>query len=631
MKARLWIKILVLVELILLAALGTSTLVVIQQVKKHSLAAVQQRSEAIAQETFPEAGEGEKQDAGSADSQMPVRMLDQQIRDILLQAAAVFGLFSLISLFVVSRFTSVFLTTPIQELVRTGQRLAEGKLAHTFPMAEQGDELTMLGATFGKIADYIQNAVTITSKIADGAVPGDAPVCSEHDALGNALHKIIQYRERVVAIAANISKGDLTEMLHARSVDDAFGQALQTLMEAFRDLILPMKTRMEAISSTETMISALAERENTIVRDVHHQIEQMMSTMTDIGTHVEEVANNMDILAASVEETSASVAQKSISISQVASNTRDLTRQTHQTIDFLNDVTTAFQEIVEMTDKSEQLSQETIQDALGGQEAVEQVMTSMTMIQHTITTAVEAISTFSRRSQEIDTILDVIKEITEQTTLLALNASIIAAQAGVHGRGFAVVADEIKNLATGVADSTKDIAAIVYSLQQDIERVVQPIHAGANDVKHGMELTQQAREALQKINASAHQSSLVVAGVTAGLHEVIDSSQEVSTAMEQVNVMTAEITGATREQEASTQQINQAITQINDMSSQIQQATSGQLTGVHQVLDVTHAVIALIDQNLETSRQIALSSEELSSHTAMLLQEVSRFSPISSY
>lgn len=70
-------------------------------------------------------------------------------------------------------------------------------------------------------------------------------------------------------------------------------------------------------------------------------------------------------------------------------------------------------------------------------------------------TAVDAITRFSERSQEIDTILDVIRNITEQTSLLALNASIIVAQAGNHGRGVAVVADEIRELSNGVKPRPK--------------------------------------------------------------------------------------------------------------------------------------------------------------------------------
>ena len=562
---------------------------------------------------------------GSIDIGISKSVVDQKVKEVLIQSAALLGLFLILSFLAVSFFMHVLLTKPVRRLVTAGQQLAEGNLIQTFQTAGRRDEIAVLGAAFNRIASYLQNIAEVASQIATGVLAGEVHVRSEQDVLGKAVHEMLHYLKHVAAVAARIASGDLTETVQVRSTDDAFGQVIQAMMAGLRDLIVRIRSSAEQIASTGTMISALAGREIGIVHNVHNSVEQMMSTMTEIGASAEEVAQNMDTLSSSVEETSASVSQMTASITQIASNTRDLTQQSHQTIGFLDDAARALQEIVKSTDKSRHLSQETIQNALGGQEAVEQVMASMATIQQTITTAVEAITTFAQRSREIDTILDVIRDITEQTSLLALNASIIAAQAGVHGRGFAVVAEEIKNLASGVATSTKNIAAIVHNLQQDINRVVQPIHAGATDVKQGMERTQQAQETLQKIITSAQQSSSVVTEIASALHKLLTTSQEVSTAMARVNVMTGDITTATKEQEASTKQINQAIAHINNMASQIQQATSQQLTGVHQVLDTTNDVTTLIDQNLESSRQIAHTTEELSSQAGILVQSVDRF------
>jgi methyl-accepting chemotaxis protein len=232
---------------------------------------------------------------------------------------------------------------------------------------------------------------------------------------------------------------------------------------------------------------------------------------------------------------------------------------------------------------------------------------------------------FEQRSQDIDQILDVIQNITDQTSLLALNASIIAAQAGAHGRGFAVVADEIKNLADGVGTSTKNIATIVKMLQQETSQVVQTIHAGAEDVQQGMERTRQARETLQKIITSAQNSSALVTTIADTLYGLMDKGRAVSESMERVNIMTKDITAATNEQEASTQQINQSITHINEMASQIQRATTEQSVGVGQVLHMMNRVTALVTQNLDSSQQITDTTQVLSSQADLLLHSVDRF------
>jgi len=562
---------------------------------------------------------------GSIDVGISKGVVDKKVKEVLIQSAGLFGVFLILSFLTVFLFMHFFLTKPVSRLVMVGQQLAEGDLVQTFQTTGRRDEIAVLGIAFNRIGGYLQNIAEVASQIATGVLTGEVRVRSERDILGKAVYEMLHYLNHVAAVAAKITEGDLTGTVQVRSTDDAFGRVIQAMTEGLRTLIVQLRSSAEQIASTGTTISSLAVRDISIVHDVQNSAEQMMATMTEIGASVEEVAHNMETLSSSVEETSASVSQMTTSIAHIASNTNDLTQQTRQTIEFLDDAARSLEGIVKSTDESKHLSQEAIQNTLEGQQAVEQVMGSMEKIQQTITTAVEAITKFAQRSREIDTILDVIRDITEQTSLLALNASIIAAQAGMHGRGFAVVADEIKSLATGVSTSTKDIANIVQSLQQDTNRVVQSVHEGATDVKQGMERTQQAQETLQKIITSAQQSSSVVTEIAGALHGLMTTSRDVSTAMERVNAMTDDITASTREQEASTKQIDQAIGHINDMASQIQRATSQQLNGVHQVIDATNNVTTLINQNLESSQQIAHTTEELSSQASILLQSVDRF------
>ncbi|GAK55249.1 methyl-accepting chemotaxis protein [Candidatus Vecturithrix granuli] len=249
----------------------------------------------------------------------------------------------------------------------------------------------------------------------------------------------------------------------------------------------------------------------------------------------------------------------------------------------------------------------------------------METIDQTVTTASGSITRFAQRSQDIGTILDVIQGIVEQTSLLALNASIIAAQAGSHGRGFAVVAEEIKNLADGVRASTKDIGAIVTTLKTETQQVVHNIHEGAEKVKTGVSQTQQARETLRKIIDSAERSSLVVTEIAETLHGLLQNSRQIAAAMTRVSTMTTDIMRATNEQQTSTVQISTAVEHINDMAAQIHQAAAEQLTGVHQLLDASQQITFMMSQNRKSSHQIGETTKELSLQAEMLLQTVDRF------
>lgn len=574
--------------------------------------------------------------AGSIDIGVPKSIVDEKVQRLITQSVGLFVVFSIFALFATSVLVHVLVTKPIRHLVSVGQKIARGEFAYTTQTYKRNeiakrekksslDEIGALAAVFYDMIAYLQDMAHVATRIATGDLSQAVTPRSEGDVLGTAFQRMSIYLNSMASVATAIAKGDLTETVDVRSTADALGRAIQAMTKGLHTLIVQIRTSAEQIASTGSTISSLATRDIGIVQDVHTSVEQMTSTMMEMESSVEEVAHNMDTLSSSVEETSASVSQMTASIAHIAANTTDLTQQTYRTIESLNTTVRSLEGVVESTDESKQLAQGTIQDALEGQQAVEQVMISMETIQQTVTTAVEAITQFAQRSRDIDTILDVIREITEQTSLLALNAAIIAAQAGAHGRGFAVVADEIKSLAEGVGSSTKDIATIVQTLQQDTNRVVQSIHAGAANVDQGMERTQQARETLGKIITSAQQSSSVVTEIADTLYGLMATSRNVSTAMEQVNAMTDDITAATTEQETSTKQINQAIGHINDMASQIQQATTQQLNGVRQVLEATQHVTALIDRNLESSQHIAHTTETLSSQAGVLLQSVDRF------
>lgn len=521
-------------------------------------------------------------------------------------------------------FQHIFIK-PLDSLLVLGEQLAAGNLPQKTQLTQRSDEIGRLEAVFWGIAEYLRQISTVASHVSEGVLDRDVQIRSEHDLLGQSVQQMVGYLRNIAGVATRVADGNLADTADVRSTDDMFGRILQSMTEGLRTLILQIRISAEEIAGTGRGITDRIHHNTGIIEQVHTFAEGVMTTMRQMGASVEEVDNNMETLSSSVEETSTAISEMSSSITHIASNASELSEQTRHTITSLDHTLLSLESIVENMETSKQYSQDTMQDAHDGQEAVEQVVSSMETIQETVTTAVDAITVFEQRSKEIDTILAVIREITDRTGLLALNASIIAAQAGEHGRGFAVVADEIRNLADGVGTSTKDIAEIVQSLQQDTRRVVQAIHEGVSDVGQGIERTHQAQTVLQKISRSTQQSSDLVANITETLHTLMISSQDVSEAMAKVHVMTDEITAATTEQDASTRQIHVAIGHVNDMASQIRRATTEQTDGVHHVLDEVTNVSDLIDRSLENSRDIQHITKDLSSQASLLLHSVDRF------
>lgn len=562
---------------------------------------------------------------GAIDIGIPQHIMKEKEKQLILHSIELFGGFVLLVVFMVFLLVHFTVAKPIRQLVTLGQQLAEGNVVQVAHIQEQGGEIAVIGKMFNSVSAYLNYIAEIASHVTTGELDSNVRLRSDRDILGKAIHNMLHYLKQVASIATKVAEGDLTGRIVVRSENDTFGQAIQKMTQGLHALIVQIRTHSTKIAEIGTHISELAAHDITIVKNVNTSAEEMMTTMREIGANVEEVATNIDTLSTSVEETSASASQMAVSIGHIASNTTELTHQTHHTVDSLKDTVHSLEKVVDSTDVSKKLSQETIQDALMGQQSVEYIMNSMEVLQQTVTTAVDAITRFASRSQDIDTILDVIRNIADQTSLLSLNASIIAAQAGVHGRGFAVVADEIKNLAGGVTISIKNIADIVQTLRQDTDKVVQTIYEGAENVKQSMERTQHARETLQKIISSAERSSTVVTEIATALYELMTTSHTLMRAMEQVNTMTDDITSATNQQKASTNQIKTAISLINEMTSHIQQSTVYQAEGVQHVLTATFDVTNLMNQNLESSQRVGETAKELVSHADSLLKFVERF------
>lgn len=535
------------------------------------------------------------------------------------------GMLSLILFAVMSLVIAARIVVPLKHLSDHAKMIARGDFEHSHFMVKSHDEIEELSDSLTDVAASFQ-AITATSEaISHGNLHHKVMPRSDRDMLGHSLQRMSAYLHQTASVAEAVADGDLTDTIQLRSADDVFGRAMQSMMDGLYRLVEQIKTSAEQITSTGTTILSLASENIRIVNNVHDSMELMALTMNDTGYSAEDVVKNVNTLYASTEETTASVSQMTASISQITSNITNLTSHTHQIGDFIEEAMQALQGIIASTDLSKQLSEGTSREALKGQEAVDEVMNSMETIQRTVTMAVDSITGFAERSEDISTVIDVIQDITEQTALLALNAAIIAAQAGEHGKGFAVVASEMKSLASGVETSTKTIADIVRKLQQDTAKVVKTIYKEAEEVKQGMERTLQAKKILKKIISSAEQASTEVVNIAKTLHGMLNTSQKISSAIAQINTMTDEIMNATKEQLSSTHQINDTIAHINDMTSQIHGATVQQLAGVKKVLDVTEDVSALIDHNLESSQQVMHTTDHLSSQAELLLQSVARF------
>jgi methyl-accepting chemotaxis protein len=194
------------------------------------------------------------------------------------------------------------------------------------------------------------------------------------------------------------------------------------------------------------------------------------------------------------------------------------------------------------------LSEQVALDAERGADAISRTIHEINRIKESSSEAVHAIMSLGTRIEAIGEILNVIDDVAEQTNLLALNAAIIAAQAGEYGKGFAVVADEIKELAERSGASTKEIASLIRTIQEQTKNAIHSVERGATTVDRGVEVSAEAELALKKILDSSQKSTTMVNAIARATVEQAKGSKQVTDAIGRIAQTVQQIASATAEQ-----------------------------------------------------------------------------------
>ncbi len=488
------------------------------------------------------------------------------------------------------------------------------------------DEFALLFRSFRGMVRYFYDMVKVADHFSRGEITTDMTPRSEQDVLGHAFARMAAYIKDIAQMAENVAQGELGGHITRRSDIDQLSNALIHMQEGLIALISKIHAGADSTAAISAQVLRTSQKNATALEVIGQKAEDTSSAMQELNSSAEEARLNTEHLTSSVEETSASITQMISSIKQVADNTRKLALFADNTATSVFQIVESLQKVADQADRSQSLAETTTQDAIDGEASVDQMITTI----NTISEVTENVSTIVRRldnrSTEIGTILDVINDVAEQTSLLALNASIIAAQAGSQGRAFSVVADEIKELAVRTGTSTKEIAKIVKAVQQDTVDAVQAIEQGQHEVQQGVTVAHNAGEALQKIRQSAGNSSEVAAEMAGAVRQQTSVHIQIADSTKGVADMINEITRATQEQEKNSEQVFKVVENMQNLASMVLRAMQEQQRNSHHVADFMEEVLTLVEENTQTVKQLDQSSHELSSQAAILKGQIERFS-----
>ncbi|MCA9756783.1 MAG: methyl-accepting chemotaxis protein [Candidatus Eisenbacteria bacterium] len=281
-----------------------------------------------------------------------------------------------------------------------------------------------------------------------------------------------------------------------------------------------------------------------MAEQLHDHVQRLARTADRLG----QTSTQMHRVTAEIDER---VHRQQLQTDQVAGAVTEMAATAHQVADNASDAAAA----AESADSSTRQ----------GQAVVGETIESVQLLLAGLEGATAAIERVSHDSKAIGSVLDVIRGVSEQTNLLALNAAIEAARAGEQGRGFAVVADEVRNLATSTQVSTRQIEEMIQKLQEGAMTAVEAMQEGRERAEVGVEQARAAGTALESIAervAQVSERAVVIASVVG----------EQSTTTEHLNqnlVTIAEIAG---QSSSGAQQISSAASQISELVGELQAA-----------------------------------------------------------
>ena len=273
----------------------------------------------------------------------------------------------------------------------------------------------------------------------------------------------------------------------------------------------------------------------------------LLASMQIMRDRLREMVSRITSGAAQVSQAARQLAEASGAVAHASTQQSEATAATAAAVE---QMTAGISQITQSAEEAKTISRHSQETSQQNVVVIRDAAAEMDKIAETVEASARIIGSLEEQSREIATVVGVIKEIADQTNLLALNAAIEAARAGEQGRGFAVVADEVRKLAERTSISTQEIAATIDKIQSGTQSAVHSMVAGVDQVKAGTSLAQQAGASIADIETEAKRVVSVVNDISNSLQEQSAASNDIARNVENIASM-VEHNNASAEQAAA--------------------------------------------------------------------------------
>lgn len=427
----------------------------------------------------------------------------------------------------------------------------------------------------------------------------------DSELLGTDKKLFAEFQEvatKVIDLSTNFGKDDADIIISNNGAK--IGDQLTAALAAHLEYKLEQARALEASSSASARLSQLSATGISIagfivvlliglfiIRGIVGALRNMSATMerleeldftgrTDASRNDElgQMAGALNRLLDKLQANLRSIAQQAADVaaasSQMATNSEELATTSEQQHTTASDIAATVEEMTvsinhvgDRANEANRISSASGSLASSGEVVIGHTVSDIQNIAETVHNASMLIQGLGEQSQQISSIVAVIKEVADQTNLLALNAAIEAARAGEQGRGFAVVADEVRKLAERTATSTTKISTTVDSMRTSAGDAVLTMHGVVSTVEQGVARAQEANSSIREIGEGSRSAVVMVEEITAAIREQGSATNSIANQVDRMAHMAEESSAAAGASAAAAKKLDQLATDMQRIVS----------------------------------------------------------------
>ncbi|ADJ27095.1 methyl-accepting chemotaxis protein [Nitrosococcus watsonii] len=345
-----------------------------------------------------------------------------------------------------------------------------------------------------------------------------------------------------------------------------FTRPIKTLRQKFDGLEIKNSHNQDAILKLLDEMGDLADGDLTVSATVTEDItgaiaDSINYTIDALRTLVQDINDTAIKVSSSAQETQATVMH-------LADASEHQAQQITTVGAAINEMAVSIEQVSDNATKSAEVAKQSVEIAGKGTETVKNAIEGMDNIREQIQETSKRIKRLGESSQQIGEIVELINDIAEQTNILSLNAAIQAAMAGEAGRGFAVVADEVQRLAERSSNATKQIDALVKTIQSDTHEAIISMEESTSGVVSGAKLSQDAGGALGQIESVSHHLAELIQNISGAAKQQAAAAAGISDTMNVIQEITDQTSKGTNETASS-------IGRLSEYANEMRESVAG--------------------------------------------------------